>query len=199
MRVCANACTCIPVLLSGRHRLIRPIPTLPTFLSFSFPLRTLTHCVSIFPPLSPLLSFSFPLLGRMYTCTVSPLHMKTFSRKLSKMRMDTISLFFQESRWNRIQQGTRTCAIHVRCEWHCSLPSISYCRLSFSSPISHLLSLLQSVALPACSLDASLCMAAAVLQYFSRHCKIKDVFFILCVFFFLVYYLCEKYYKPIPV
>ena len=32
------------------------------------------------------------------SCTVSPLHMKTFSRKLSKMRTDTISLFFQESR-----------------------------------------------------------------------------------------------------
>ena len=47
---------------------------------------------------------------------------------------------------------------NIRCEWNCSLPSISYCWWSFSSTISHLLSFLQSVTLLACSLSASPCM-----------------------------------------
>ena len=88
------------------------------------------------------------------------------------------------------QQQTRT--INVRHEWNCSLPSVSYCRWPFSSTISHLLSLLQSVTLLACSLDTSPCMPAVVL-----YCKIKNVFFIFCLFF--MYYLCEKYYKSITV
>ena len=29
------------------------------------------------------------------------------------------------------------------------------------------------------------------------YCKIKNVFFIFCVCLFFMYYLCEKYYKPI--
>ena len=39
----------------------------------------------------------------------------------------SFSLFFffpQESRKNWIQQGTRSCAINLRREWICSLPSI---------------------------------------------------------------------------
>ena len=31
------------------------------------------------------------------------------------------------------------------------------------------------------------------------YCKIKNVFFIFCVCLFFMYYLCEKYYKPITV
>ena len=54
-------------------------------------------------------------------------------------------------------------SISIRCEWICSLFSISYCWRSFSSTISHLLSLLQEVTLLACSLSASLCMPAVVL------------------------------------
>ena len=77
--------------------------------------------------------------------------------------------FFQKSRLNWIQQGTRTQAIDVRPEWNCSLPSISCCWWSFSSTISHCLCLLQSVTLFACSLDASPFM----LLYFSRYCTIR--------------------------
>ena len=69
----------------------------------------------------------------------------------------------------RFQQGARTCAIDVRHEWHCGLPSVSYGWQPFSSAISHLLSLLQSVALLACSLHASPCVPAVVLSVqFSR-------------------------------
>ena len=53
--------------------------------------------------------------------------------------------------------------------WHelnCSFPSISFCWRSFSSSsISHLVSLLQSVTLLACSLEASSWMPAVVLYY----------------------------------
>ena len=31
------------------------------------------------------------------------------------------------------------------------------------------------------------------------YCKLKNVFFIFCVCLFFMYYLCEKYYKPIIV
>ena len=69
------------------------------------------------------------------------------------------------------------------------LPSISYCWQSFSSTISHL-SLLQSVALLACTLHASPWMPAVVLYYSTVRLK--------CLFYFLfvMYYLCKKYYKP---
>ena len=65
------------------------------------------------------------------------------------------------------QQGTRTCAINVRHEWNCSLSSISYCQL--------------------------LCYTTVLFKVL--YCKIKNIFFIFCLFF--MYYLCEKYYKPI--
>ena len=42
----------------------------------------------------------------------------------------------QVGRQSWIQQGTRTCAISVKHEWYCSLPS-SFCWWSFSSTISH--------------------------------------------------------------
>ena len=91
--------------------------------------------------------------------------------------------------------------VHSGVEWDCSLPSLSWCWRSFSSTISHLPSLLQSAALLACSLDASPCMPAVVLYYCTFQgtvCLIKNVFFIF-VFVFLMYYLYEKYYKPITV
>ena len=50
------------------------------------------------------------------------------------------------------------------------------------------------------SLDASPCMPAVVLLlYSSRHCTIRLKMFIFCVCFLCIYYLCEKYYKPIIV
>ena len=56
-------------------------------------------------------------------------------------------------------------SISIKCEWNWSLPSISYHWRSFSSIISYLLSLLQSVALLASSLNASFCMPAVVMYY----------------------------------
>ena len=61
--------------------------------------------------------------------------------------------------------------------------------------------LLQSAALLACSLDASPCMPAVVLYYCTFQgtvCLIKMFSLFLCLFF-LMYYLYEKYYKPITV
>ena len=55
--------------------------------------------------------------------------------------------------------------IKIRHEWHCSLPCISYLRLSFSPTIPYLLSLLQSITLLVCSPNASPCMSAVVLDY----------------------------------
>ena len=52
-------------------------------------------------------------------------------------------------------------------EWNCSLPSISYCWQFFSSTISHPLSLLWLITLLACSLDASPCMPALLLYYWT--------------------------------
>ena len=77
----------------------------------------------------------------------------------------------------------------------CSLPSVSYCWRSFSSTISHLLSLLLAVTLLACLLSVSPCVPGAVLSKVLYH-NIKNVFFI---FLFFMYCLCEKYYKPISV
>ena len=94
---------------------------------------------------------------------------------------DITGSFCQEGRLNWIKQGTRTCAIIVRHEWNSSLPSVSCCWWPFSSTISHLLSLLQSVTLLACSFHASPCMPAVVLDYIVfkvLYSKSKNVFFI---------------------
>ena len=66
-------------------------------------------------------------------------------------------------------------------------PSISYSRRSLSSTISHLLSLLESVTLPSCSLSANPCMEAVILHY----CTFQGTIlydlkcFIFCVYCFL--------------
>ena len=72
------------------------------------------------------------------------------------------------------QQRTRTCVISVRHEWHCCLPSASYCWPCFSSTISHLPFLLQSATLLACSLEARPCVPTVLLYYwtFQLYCKI---------------------------
>ena len=72
-----------------------------------------------------------------------------------------------------------------------NLPSTCYCW----RPISHLPSLLQLVTLPACSLDASCC---AILLYFSRYFKIKNVLIfcflcIICVKSITKYYSTARY------
>ena len=91
---------------------------------------------------------------------------------------------------------------HVRREWNCSLHSVSYCWRSFSSTISHLLSLLQSVTLLSCSLDASpVCqlLYCTTVLFKVLYCTIRFKLFSLFFVFFLMYCLCEKYYKPITV
>ena len=77
--------------------------------------------------------------------------------------------------------------------------SISSCWQSFSSTISHLLSLLQSVALLAYWPDATLYMPVQIWYCTSvlfkvLYCMIKSI-----LFFVFMYYFCEKYYKPITV
>ena len=67
--------------------------------------------------------------------------------------------------------------IPSRPEWSCSSPCISYCCWWFSSTIAHLLSLLQSVTLLSCSVDASPWMPAAVLAYST----VLQGFSIICV------------------
>ena len=90
-----------------------------------------------------------------YFSTVSPLH-----RKLQVVN-------FQR------------CECAFRHEWNYSLPSISYCGQSFSSIISHLLSLLQSCLITWCQpLYASCC---SLLLYCSRHCTVSLKMFIVCI------------------
>ena len=58
-------------------------------------------------------------------------------------------------------------SVNIRHESNCSLLFVSYYWWSFSCTISHALTLLQSVTLLACSLDASLWMPAFVLYYYT--------------------------------
>ena len=78
------------------------------------------------------------------------------------------------------------------------MPSISYSWRSFSSTISHLLSLLESVTLPSCPLNASPCMEAVILYYCtSRYCTVRlKMFYFLCLLFF-TYYLYRNYYYSV--
>ena len=61
-----------------------------------------------------------------------------------------------------IQQETKSCAINVKHEWMCKLPSDSCCWQFFSSTIPHVLSLLYSVAY---SLNAVASMPAVELYW----------------------------------
>ena len=129
----------------------------------------------------------------------NPVHQHHLWREKKELLPDITGSFIQQGKQNWIQQGTRTYAINVRHEWRCSLPSISCCWWPFSSTISHLLSLLQSVTHLICSLNASPCIPA-ILYCTTVLIKVlyyKNVFCILCLSF--VHYLCEKYYKPITV
>ena len=75
-------------------------------------------------------------------------------------------------------------SINVKREWNHGLPSISSCWISFSFPISHLLSPLQSATLLACSLHASPCMPAllywttVLLRYCTVTLKMLSLFFV---------------------
>ena len=87
-------------------------------------------------------------------------------------------------------KDVNVCSINIRQAWNCSLSSISYCWQSFSSTISHFLSLLVSNSSRlACQLLYYTTVLFKVVYY-----EIKNVFFIFWLFF--MYYLCGKYYKP---
>ena len=98
------------------------------------------------------------------------------------------------------QKDAKAHSISIRCVWNCRLTSISYCWWSFSSTISRIFYLLQSLTLLACSFDASPQRPAVVgLPY----CTFQGTVLwdSKCSFFVFVFmcYLCEKYYKPITV
>ena len=82
----------------------------------------------------------------------------------------SLDKFFK--RLDRIEssKGTRICFIKVRYKWNCNLPFASYCWQSFSSTVSQLPSLLQSVTLFACWLNASPYMPVVILYY----CPFQD-------------------------
>ena len=94
-------------------------------------------------------------------------------------------------------------AFHHHHTW-CSLSPI-YCWWLFNSKIFHLLSLLQPLTLLACSLDASPCMPAIVLYYWTfPGTVVSTVQYMVrlkmfSLFLFLIYCLREKYYKTITV
>ena len=83
----------------------------------------------------------------VFIYTLSCLHMNlqvaNFQRCECASTQTSLDAVFR--RVDRIQQGTRTCTINIKYDWHCSLPSVSYFWRSFSSIDSHLLSLFQSV------------------------------------------------------
>ena len=65
-------------------------------------------------------------------------------------------------------------SINVKREWNCSLPSVPYCWWPFSSTISHLLSLLQSVTLLTVhSVPTSVYQICTVLPYISRYWTVR--------------------------
>ena len=66
------------------------------------------------------------------------------------------------------------CFIIIRHEWNCSLPFIFYCWRSFSSTKSHTFSLLHSVTLLVCPLDANPFMPVVLLLF--NHWVVYDSF-----------------------
>ena len=104
-----------------------------------------------------------------------------YSSKHSKSPYKTSSCKFKDA---------NMCSIDIRCEWKRSLPSVSLCWWSFNSTISHLFSLLLSLTLLSCSLNARLSMPAIVL-YFSRHCtkrlKMFPLFFLFAFYVLFVW------------
>ena len=59
----------------------------------------------------------------------------------------------------------------------------------------------QQLFLPVHSMPAPVCQPSycTTVLFKVLYCKMKNVFFIFCVCLFFMYYLCEKYYKPITV
>ena len=83
------------------------------------------------------------------------------------------------------QKGT--CAIGITCDWH----QFALCLLLLMIFHLHHLPLPQS---PVDSIPVAVCQLLYRLLYFPRGCKSKNASCLL-----LMYYLCEKYYKPMTV
>ena len=81
-------------------------------------------------------------------------------------------------------------------EWNCSFSSVSSCWWPFSSAASHLLSVLQSVTLLACSLSTrrAVCWLLCLRLYFSRYCTVRLKIFPYLGGLYSIYYLCLNYY-----
>ena len=86
----------------------------------------------------------------------------------------------------------QTCSINIMCEWHCSLPSISYCRGAFRSAIPHPLSPQAVTLLPVHSIPAPvyqlLCYTTVLFEIL--YCKIKNILF-------FMFFKCAIYVKSI--
>ena len=163
MCVRARACVCIPVLLSGRHRLIRrgSYHSNPPVLFLS------SHGQYVYMYSKPP-TYENLQVANFQRCECTPLD--CFFRRVDRIESS------KEPEPVPSQSGVSdiaACPPSPIADYPSALPS--------PSPLP-----LQSGALPACSLDASPCMPVIVLQYFSRYCKIKNVFLILCVCFFSV-------------
>ena len=110
----------------------------------------------------------------------------------------TVSSLHTNLQIANFQRCTHTHSTSIRCEWDGGWPSISYCWRSFTSTISYLSPLLSdsSCLFTRCQLPYASC--CTLLLYFSRYCTARFKMFSFCGFF-CVYYLCEKYYKPITI
>ena len=100
---------------------------------------------------------------------------------------DITGSFSQEGieRYNWNQQGIRTCAINVRCEWNCILPlspvlmTLHFCHLL--PPLPHLVTSSFCLLTQCQPVYASYCTG---LLYFSRYCTVR-FFFHFCVCFYV--------------
>ena len=112
-------------------------------------------------------------------------HHVTYDKKKQSFCIDITGSFFSRG-WIELNPArNQTCAINVRHEWDCSLPSVSCCWQSFTSTIGQPLpapvsntSCLFSRCQPVCQL------LYCIPLYFSRYCtvRLENVFFIFVIF-----------------
>ena len=98
-------------------------------------------------------------------------------------------IIFQESRHYWIQQGIITCAISVRCEWNCSLPSISIADdfSALPSPTSSPSSNHSSCLFTQCQ---PLYASCTTVLFKVLCCEIKNVLFFILIVINLIFILC---------
>ena len=120
-----------------------------------------------------------PETGSTEVSTVSPLH--TNLQVPNFQRCDRA--FHRRQAWVQLQLALRLLLLTILQLYHLPTP--------LPPPVSN-----SSCLFTRCQpLYASCCTVLFKVLY----CKIKNVFFTFCVCLFFMYYLCEKYYKPITV